>query len=47
MQFSNPEVPYQAFIILPYLLSILALVGLIGKPTPPGAVGIPYEREGK
>ena len=47
MQFSNPEVPYQAFVILPYLVSILALVGLIGKPTPPGAVGIPYEREGK
>jgi simple sugar transport system permease protein len=47
MQFSNPEVPYQAFVILPYLVSILALVGLVGKPTPPGAVGIPYEREGK
>jgi simple sugar transport system permease protein len=47
MQFSNPEVPYQVFVILPYLVSILALVGLIGKPTPPGAVGIPYEREGK
>lgn len=47
MQFSNPEVPYQAFVILPYVVSILALVGLVGKPTPPGAVGIPYEREGK
>lgn len=47
LQFANPEVPYQAFIILPYAVSILALVGLVGKPTPPGAVGIPYEREGK
>ncbi len=47
MQFANPEVPYQAFVILPYVVSILALVGLVGKPTPPGAVGIPYEREGK
>jgi len=47
MQFSNPEVPYQAFVILPYVVSILALVGLVGKPRPPGSVGIPYEREGK
>ena len=47
LQFANPEVPYQAFVILPYAASILALVGLVGKPTPPGAVGIPYEREGK
>jgi len=47
LQFANPEVPYQVFIILPYAVSILALVGLVGKPTPPGAVGIPYEREGK
>ena len=28
-------------------VSILALVGLVGKPTPPGAVGVPYKREAK
>lgn len=47
LQFANPEVPYQAFVILPYVVSILALVGLIGKPRPPGAVGLPYKREGR
>ena len=47
LQFANPEVPYQAFVILPYVVSILALVGLIGKPRPPGAVGLPYKRESK
>ncbi len=39
--------PYQAFVILPYAVSILALVGLVGKPRPPGAVGLPYRRESK
>ena len=47
LQFANPEVPYQAFVILPYAVSILALVGLVGKPRPPGAVGLPYRRESK
>ena len=45
MQFANPEVPYQAFVLLPYAVSILALVGLVGKTPAPSAVGIPYERE--
>ena len=44
LQFANPEMPYQAFVILPYAVSILALVGLVGKPRPPGAVGLPYRR---
>lgn len=47
LQFANPEVPYQAFVILPYAVSILALIGLVGKPTPPAAVGIHYKREAK
>ena len=45
LQFANPEVPYQVFVVLPYVASILALVGLVGKPTPPGSVGIAYRRE--
>ena len=45
LQFMNPETPYQIFVMLPYLVSILALVGLVGKPTPPAAAGLPYKRE--
>lgn len=45
LQFMNPEIPYQIFIALPYLVSILALVGLVGRPVPPAAAGIPYKRE--
>lgn len=47
LQFANPEVPYQAFVILPYAVSILALIGLVGKPTPPASVGLHYTREAK
>lgn len=45
LQFLNPDVPHEIFVALPYMASILALVGLVGKPTPPGAVGTPYRRE--
>lgn len=47
LQFANPGVPYQAFVILPYAVSILALIGLVGKPTPPAAAGTHYRREAK
>jgi len=47
LQFLNPEVPHEIFLALPYVVSILALVGLVGKPTAPGAVGIHYRREAK
>lgn len=47
LQFANPEVPYQAFVMLPYAVSILALIGLVGKPIPPASVGLHYKRESK
>lgn len=45
LQFNHPEVPFQVFAALPYLVSILALVGLIGRANPPAAIGQPYDRE--
>jgi len=47
LQFANPGVPYQIFTALPYVASILALVGLYGRVRPPAAVGTPYRRESK
>ena len=44
LQFANPNVPYQIFVVLPYIASILALIGVIGRVVPPGSVGIPYKR---
>ncbi|RWA97840.1 ABC transporter permease [Mesorhizobium sp.] len=47
LQFVNPEIPYQVFLILPYLASIVALVGLVGVVRAPEALGAPYDREGR
>ena len=47
LQFANPSVPYQAFVALPYIVSILALVGFYGRVKPPAASGVPYRREAK
>lgn len=47
LQFNYPDVPHQFFLMLPYLISILALIGLVGKPRPPKAIGRHYRREAK
>ncbi|HSV54827.1 MAG TPA: ABC transporter permease [Burkholderiaceae bacterium] len=47
LQFSHPEVPYQLFLMLPYVASIVALVGLMGRARAPEAVGRPYDRESR
>ncbi len=47
LQFNYQEVPHEFFLMLPYVISILALVGLVGKPRPPAAVGRHYRREAK
>jgi general nucleoside transport system permease protein len=46
LQFSNPDVPYQGFSTLPYLVSILALILFAGHNVAPQAVGRHYDREG-
>jgi simple sugar transport system permease protein len=33
------------FQTLPYLLTLIAVAGVIGRPRPPAAIGIPYERK--
>ncbi len=45
IQAFNLNIPYQFLVMLPYLTALLALIGLVGKSTPPAALGIPYERE--
>ncbi|MGH6901419.1 MAG: ABC transporter permease [Geminicoccaceae bacterium] len=47
LQFANPQVPYQIFVIVPYAASILALIGFYGRVQPPAAVGRPYRREAR
>ncbi len=37
--------PVQFLQILPYLTTLLVLAGLIGRATPPAALGLPYEDE--
>ena len=37
-------IPADFLIMLPYILTILALAGLVGKSNPPAALGRPYEK---
>jgi simple sugar transport system permease protein len=39
------NIPYQFLIMLPYVVALLALVGLVKKSPPPAALGVPYNRE--
>ncbi len=47
LQFSNPDVPYQIFLILPYAVSLVALVWFLGNSRQPAAAGRVYDRESR
>jgi len=47
LQFASPEIPYQIFVILPYLVSLIALVGFVGLVRAPQSVGLAYDREAR
>ena len=47
IQAFNLHIPYQFLVMLPYIIALLALIGLAGKSTPPTALGVPYIPESR
>lgn len=47
LQFNNPEVPHQFFTMLPFVVSFMAMVGLMGRSTAPRSLGVMFERGGR
>lgn len=45
IQAFNLNIPYQFLVMLPHITALFALVGLVGKSTPPAALGVPYIKE--
>ncbi|MGD1714202.1 ABC transporter permease [Dapis sp. BLCC M172] len=43
----NLNIPYQFLEILPYVIALLALIGLAGKSTPPAALGKVYFKDSR
>jgi general nucleoside transport system permease protein len=41
------KIAHQFLVMLPYVLTMAALAGVIGRATPPASIGIPYEKEHK
>lgn len=45
IQTYNLSIPYQLPVMMPYVLSLLALSGLVGRASSPAALGLPYRAE--
>jgi ABC-type uncharacterized transport system permease subunit len=43
IQTLTPAIPYQFLVMAPYVLTILALIGFVGRTVPPKTVGKPYD----
>jgi simple sugar transport system permease protein len=46
VQTAYPSIYNNAFSALPYVLTIIVLAGVVGRSTPPAAIGKPYVKEG-
>ncbi|MEM3554784.1 MAG: ABC transporter permease [Candidatus Micrarchaeaceae archaeon] len=45
LQALNVQIPYQIVLMIPYLLTFLAFIGLVGRTVPPAALGRPYRKD--